>query len=105
EPAACLARRPVEKVTWRVPKVPLSIVAVLCWVPRVCSVMWKMCSFGRGYDLGGASRRPVFDRSPRDGRGSEGHYRGPVLPGSPHSFEAVPISGCCTEGRHPAALR
>jgi hypothetical protein len=39
EPAACLVRRPVEKVISRVPKAPLSITAVLYWVPRVVSVM------------------------------------------------------------------
>ncbi|GAB3972428.1 hypothetical protein GCM10027615_33430 [Plantactinospora veratri] len=35
EPAACRASRPVEKVISRVPKDPLSITAVRCWVPSV----------------------------------------------------------------------
>src|SRR5205814_1797191 len=75
----CGSSARIVSTTWTSLRRPLTKVGVLRWVPRVvCSVMGKVCSFGRGYDLGGASGRPVFDRSPRDRRGSEGHYRGPV---------------------------
>ena len=102
DPAACLASRPVENVTRRVPNRPLSMVAVLCWVPRVCSVMGKLCSFGRGYDLGElpGGRSSIEACGTREG--SEGHYRGPVRSRrcrAPLSMRCGTRMGCCAEGR------
>src|SRR5690242_18497689 len=69
EPAACLASRPVEKTTSRVPNEPLSITAVRVSVPRAfCSVMWcgtpssrTRRSLQRGYSVAGLrSKCPGF---------------------------------------------
>src|SRR5439155_10762851 len=50
----------------------------------------------------GACRQPVFDRSPRAGTDTGGHYRGPVRSrrcrGSPCA-EALPVLLLCDRGR------
>src|SRR4051794_1424446 len=82
EPAACLARRPVEKVISRVPNDPLSMTAVRDSVPRaICSVMVLRYSFVEDPAVCSAvqvSRSSIeVPRIHLPGN----HYRGPVLRG------------------------
>jgi hypothetical protein len=88
DPAAWRANRPVSKRTVRVPKVPLSRIAVVSCTVSVESGEVVKASVNssppRNADRGGttgtgARTRPVFDRSTREHHSApESHYRGPA---------------------------
>src|ERR687893_1677854 len=88
DPAAWRANRPVSKRTVRVPKVPLSRIAVVSCTVSVESGEVVKASVNssppRNADRSGttgtgARTRPVFDRSTREHHSAPGsHYRGPA---------------------------
>src|SRR5215213_5053028 len=123
EPAACLARRPVSKLTVRVPSGPLSITAVAVKTPSSASksvsvvgadiVSSSYVAYGdvlfaalrrrfRGdrssiEALGGRSRGVLRSGSLRPG----GHCRGPALAGRPAECRCCRAAGAA-RGRGPS---